>query len=97
VSRVDVLKVEVGESVKRIASCLEPSDLQMHKMCANLMDGSVRLAMVVIKRGLCWDGVALMEVHSSCQIASMVRGRSSRGWGIDIGDDREIGTQIDFC
>jgi hypothetical protein len=41
--------------------------------------------------------VGLMEVHSSCQIASMVRGRSSRGWGIDIGDDREIGTQIDFC
>jgi hypothetical protein len=49
VSQVDVLKVEVGESVKRITSFLEPSVMQMHKMCANLMDGSVRLVMVVIK------------------------------------------------
>ena len=54
-SWVDLLTAEVGEGVEPIASCLDPSDLQMHKTCADLMDGSVRLVMVVIKGDVAGD------------------------------------------
>ena len=50
-----LLTVEVGGGMKAVASCRDPSYLQMHKICAKMEVGNVMLVVAVLKGGVTGD------------------------------------------